>query len=142
MPLSGVKFRSAEITQLYSAASPNQVFYNTKVDGEDNGPQRDGALLGNLNPVAHPSGAEGGAACAVRGVLVRVLGGRRGRWRLGAACFAARCTVHGAGGGDGHGVIKINAYAYIKNFTFISVHTSLVTRMYKRFFCKTHNSKM
>ena len=31
-------------TQLYSAASPNQVFYNTKVDGEDNGPQRDGAL--------------------------------------------------------------------------------------------------
>ena len=25
------------------------------------------------NPVAHPSGAEGGAACAVRGVLVRVL---------------------------------------------------------------------
>ena len=27
-----------------SAASPNQVFYNTKVDGEDNGPQRDGAL--------------------------------------------------------------------------------------------------
>jgi hypothetical protein len=22
----------------------NQVFYNTKVDGEDNGPQRDGAL--------------------------------------------------------------------------------------------------
>ena len=31
-------------TQLFSAASPNQVFYNTKVDGEDNGPQRDGAL--------------------------------------------------------------------------------------------------
>ncbi len=30
--------------QLSSAASPNQVFYNTKVDGEDNGPQRDGAL--------------------------------------------------------------------------------------------------
>ena len=29
---------------LSSAASPNQVFYNTKVDGEDNGPQRDGAL--------------------------------------------------------------------------------------------------
>ena len=29
---------------LFSAASPNQVFYNTKVDGEDNGPQRDGAL--------------------------------------------------------------------------------------------------
>jgi hypothetical protein len=25
---------------LSSAASPNQVFYNTKVDGEDNGPQR------------------------------------------------------------------------------------------------------
>jgi hypothetical protein len=24
--------------------SPNQFFYNTKVDGEDNGPQRDGAL--------------------------------------------------------------------------------------------------
>jgi hypothetical protein len=24
-------------TQLFSAASPNQVFYNTKVDGEDNG---------------------------------------------------------------------------------------------------------
>ena len=56
------------------------------------------------NPVAHPSGAEGGAACAVRGVLVRVLGGRRGRRRLGAACFAARCTVRGAGGGDSHGV--------------------------------------
>ena len=56
------------------------------------------------NPVAHPSVAEGGAACAVRGVLVRVLGGRRGRRRLGAACFAARCTVHGAGGGDSHGV--------------------------------------
>jgi hypothetical protein len=49
------------------------------------------ARLGN--PVAHPSGAEGGAACAVRGVLVRVLGRRRGRRRLGAA------------------VIKINAYA-------------------------------
>jgi hypothetical protein len=31
------------------------------------------ARLGN--PVAHLSGAEGGAACAVRGVLVRVLGG-------------------------------------------------------------------
>ena len=31
-------------TQLFRAASPNQVFYNTKVDGEDNGPQRDGAL--------------------------------------------------------------------------------------------------
>ena len=31
-------------TQLFSAASPNQVFYNTKVDGGDNGPQRDGAL--------------------------------------------------------------------------------------------------
>ena len=46
------------------------------------------------NPVAHPSVAEGDAACAVRGVLVRVriLGGRRGRRRLGAACFAARCT--------------------------------------------------
>ena len=29
-----------------SSISPNQVFYNTKVDvdGEDNGPQRDGAL--------------------------------------------------------------------------------------------------
>jgi hypothetical protein len=25
-------------------STPNQVFYNTKVDGEDNGPQRDGAL--------------------------------------------------------------------------------------------------
>jgi hypothetical protein len=25
---------------LSSAASPNQGFYNTKVDGEDNGPQR------------------------------------------------------------------------------------------------------
>ena len=58
------------------------------------------ARLGN--PVAHPSGAAGGAACAVRGVLVRVLGGRRGRRRLGAACFAARC--YGADGGDSHGV--------------------------------------
>ena len=44
------------------------------------------------NPVAHPSVAEGGAACAVRGVLVRVLVERRERRRLGAACFAARCT--------------------------------------------------
>ena len=29
------------------------------------------------NPVAHPSGAEGGAACAVRGVLVRVITWRK-----------------------------------------------------------------
>ena len=47
------------------------------------------------NPVAHPSVAEGGAACAVRGVLVGVLGGRRGSRRLSAAGFAARCAVHG-----------------------------------------------
>ena len=32
------------MTTLSSAASPNQFFYNTKVDGDDNGPQRDGAL--------------------------------------------------------------------------------------------------
>ena len=42
--------------------------------------------------------------CCARSTCVRVLGGRRERRRLGAACFAARCTVHGAGGGDGHGV--------------------------------------
>jgi hypothetical protein len=34
---------------LSSAASPNQIFYNTKVDGEDNGPQRDGALVIKIN---------------------------------------------------------------------------------------------
>ena len=45
------------------------------------------------DPVAHPSG-----------VLVRELGGRWGAGRLGAAGFAARCAVHGAGGGDSHGV--------------------------------------
>jgi hypothetical protein len=28
-----------EAPGLFSAASPNQVFYNTKVDGEDNRPQ-------------------------------------------------------------------------------------------------------
>ena len=56
------------------------------------------------DPVAHQSATARGVACVVGGVLVRVLGGRRGRRRLGAACFAVRCTVHGAGGGDGHGV--------------------------------------
>jgi hypothetical protein len=34
-------FKNKEV-ELSSAASPNQVFYNTKVDGEDNGPQREG----------------------------------------------------------------------------------------------------
>jgi hypothetical protein len=37
---------------LSSAASPNQVFNNTKVDGEDNGPQRDGALVIKFNAYA------------------------------------------------------------------------------------------
>ena len=90
------------------------------------------------NPVAHPSGAGGWRCVCCARSLVRVLGGRRGRWRLGAACFAGRCTVHGAGGGDSHGVggehvvaaggpgggdaavealavIKINAYLIILN---------------------------
>ena len=40
---------TARVAALFSAASPNQVFYNTKVDGEDNGPQRDGALVIKIN---------------------------------------------------------------------------------------------
>ena len=36
--------------------------------------------------------------------FVRELGGRWGAGRLGAAGFTARCAVHGAGGGDSHGV--------------------------------------
>jgi hypothetical protein len=42
--LSASLLRPDGRTQLSCAKSPNQVFYNTKVDGEDNGPQRDGAL--------------------------------------------------------------------------------------------------
>ena len=37
-------FTAVARTQLSSAASPNQFFNNTKVDGEDHGPQRGGAL--------------------------------------------------------------------------------------------------
>ena len=83
------------------AFTPNQFFYNTKVDGEDNGPQRDGALR---QPGRSSERCGGWCCVCCGGELVRVLGGRRGRRRLGAACFAARCTVHGAGGGDSHGV--------------------------------------
>ena len=50
------------------------------------------------DPVAHQS------ATVVSGVLVRELGGRWGAWRLDAAGFTARCAVHGACGGDSHGV--------------------------------------
>ena len=55
-------------------------------------------------PVAHQSATARGVACVVGGVLVRELGGRWGAWRLDAAGFTARCAVHGAGGGDSHGV--------------------------------------
>ena len=56
------------------------------------------------DPVAHQSATARGVACVVGGVLVRELGGRWGAWRLDAAGFTARCAVHGAGGGDSHGV--------------------------------------
>jgi hypothetical protein len=55
-------------------------------------------------PVAHQSATARGVACVVGGVLVRELGGRWGAWRLDAAGFTARCAVHGACGGDSHGV--------------------------------------
>ena len=62
-------------------------------------------------PVAHQSATARGVACVVGGVLVRELGGRWGAWRLDAAGFTARCAVHGACGGDSHGVSGEHAMA-------------------------------
>ena len=59
-----------------NAASPNQFFYNTKVDGEDNGPQRDGALINTLTTPGRSSERCGGwrCVCCARSTCV-------GTWR-------------------------------------------------------------